>query len=363
MRLAIVTKMLSPYRNPVFDDLSGRPGVELFVLTFSEDQEHRGWDMDRLYAESSFPCDRLSEKQSPFRVWQSLRRFNPDAVILGGYDTAQYLEGLAYCKVHGKKAVLWSGTTARSVRRRGSASAARKAFICSVDAYVAYGSLARDFLIASGAAPERIATGYNTVDISLFAALAESFRNTSQYAELRSRVDPVSLLFVGRLIEGKGFPCLLSALERLDHADFTLMVLGDGPLRGEFEQRASRMTVKVLFEGFRGIRELPLYYAACDLLVFPTLGDVWGLVVNEAMACAKPVVSSTEAGASYDLVQNGRNGWVVNPRDTSELARRLGELIANQRLREQMGAESARMIQQFTPHALADALLSASSPA
>jgi glycosyltransferase involved in cell wall biosynthesis len=163
------------------------------------------------------------------------------------------------------------------------------------------------------------------------------------------------------LIERKGFSNLIAALERLQTVEFTLVVLGDGPLRQQLEAETQKCGFKIFFEGFRSTEELPLYYAACDIFVFPTLNDPWGLVVNEAMACGKPVVSSTEAGVSYDLVRHGANGWVVDPRNTEQLCNYLGKLIADNDLRRQMGETSSNIIQQFTPHALADAIVSASS--
>jgi len=226
---------------------------------------------------------------------------------------------------------------------------------------VAYGSKAREFLIHYGAAPEKIVIGYNTVDIGFFSERANALCNSQEYRTLRNRIAPVSLLFVGQLIERKGFSNLIAALERLQTIEFTLVVLGDGPLRQQLEEKTQKYGFKIFFEGFRSTAELPLYYAACDVFVFPTLNDPWGLVVNEAMACGKPVVSSTEAGASYDLVRHGANGWVVDPRNTLQLCNYLEKLIADNDLRRRMGETSFNIIQQFTPRALADAIVSASS--
>ena len=361
MRLAIVTTMLSPYRNPMFADIGNRTGVDLLVLTFSEDQAHRQWDLDSLYSENLFQHQRLSQHSNSFRVWQCLRKFDPDVVVLGGYDSRELFEALAFCKVHGKKAVLWSGSTERSSRRQGIAGVVRRAFIRSADSFVAYGSKAREFLIHHGAAPEKVVIGHNTVDISFFAERANALCKSQEYWTLRDRIAPVSLLFVGRLIEGKGFRSLIAALERLRTLEFTLVVLGDGPLRQKLEAETQKCGFKIFFEGFRNTEELPLYYTACDIFVFPTLNDIWGLVVNEAMACGKPIVSSTEAGVSYDLVRHGANGWVVDPRNTEQLCNYLGKLIADKDLRRRMGETSSSIIQQFTPRALADAIVSACS--
>jgi glycosyltransferase involved in cell wall biosynthesis len=351
--------MLSPYRNPVFADLGGRAGLDLLVLTFSEDQGCRHWDLDRLYADASFRCERLARNGGRFGIWHGLRNFSPDVVVVGGYDAPECWAALLYCKALDKKAVLWSGTTRRSVRRRGMASALRRSFIRMSHSFVAYGTLAKDFLLCHGACPERIVIGYNTVDVDYFAEQAASCRTLPEYHRLRERISPVSLLFVGRLLESKGLSYLLAAMRQLSDPRVSLVVLGDGPLRKQYEAEAHRDGLRVSFEGFCKPAKLPLYYAACDVFVFPTLSEAWGLVVNEAMASRLPVVSSIEAGASHDLVRQGYNGWIVDPRNTAELASAVDKLVTDRELRSQMGHASARLIQQFTPHALADAIVSA----
>lgn len=359
MRLAIVTPMLSPYRNPVFADLAGRASLDLLVLTFSEDQRGRHWDLDRLYADECFRCKRLGRDGGRFGIWHSLRNFSPDVVVVGGYDASACWAALLYCKVLNKKAVLWSGTTRRSVRRRGMASASRRGFIRMSHSFVAYGTLAKEFLVCHGARPEGIVIGYNTVDVDYFAEQTASCRALLECHRLRERISPVSLLFVGRLLESKGFSYLLAAMRRLSDPGVSLVVVGDGPLRKQYEAEARRDGLNVFFEGFCEPAKLPLYYAACDVFVFPTLSDTWGLVVNEAMASGLPVVSSIDAGASYDLVRQGYNGWIVDPRNTADFAGAVDKLVTDRELRSQMGHASARLIQQFTPHALADAIMSA----
>ena len=76
---------------------------------------------------------------------------------------------------------------------------------------------------------------------------------------------------------------------------------------------AERGIRNVIFAGFFQKAELPRLYAAADVFVFPTLGDPYGLVVDEAMACSLPIISTSAAGEIRDRVESGVNGFVVPP--------------------------------------------------
>jgi len=111
----------------------------------------------------------------------------------------------------------------------------------------------------------------------------------------------------------------------------------------------------VKLAGFRQRAELPRMYAAGDVFVFPTLGDPYGLVVDEAMAAGLPVISTTAAGEIGERVVDGVNGYLVPPNDPGALAAAMRRLAGDPALRHQMGVRSAEMIAPFTPDSWARA--------
>jgi glycosyltransferase involved in cell wall biosynthesis len=104
---------------------------------------------------------------------------------------------------------------------------------------------------------------------------------------------------------------------------------------------------------------LAAYYALADVFVFPTHTDPWGLVVNEAMACGLPVISSGAAGCAADLVESGWNGRVVSPGDVEQLAAAMAELAGDNELRSLMGQRSRERIELYSPEACAAGMASA----
>jgi len=136
--------------------------------------------------------------------------------------------------------------------------------------------------------------------------------------------------------------------------DVGLVVVGDGRERSSLTH-LSRGLKEVVFTGNIKYRDLPDYYALADMLVLPSREEVWGLVVNEAMACGTPILCSSNAGCSRDLVKDSVNGFVFQPGDVNTLAQRIEELASNEELRGSFGSSSQQIIAGgFTIKHLAD---------
>lgn len=172
-----------------------------------------------------------------------------------------------------------------------------------------------------------------------------SMPTAAERGEARSRLGlPARGLVVGmasRLIPGKGHALAIDACER---AGITLVVAGDGPLRGELERRAS---ANARFLGH--IVDVGGFMVACDVLVFPTmpvLGEGFGLAALEAMAEGRPVIA-TRVGALPEVVEDGVTGLIAEP-DPDDLAAALSKLAGDRALRERMGrAGRARAAARF----------------
>jgi glycosyltransferase involved in cell wall biosynthesis len=138
---------------------------------------------------------------------------------------------------------------------------------------------------------------------------------------------------------------LLAAKLVLSERKNTIFIIGgEGPLREHYESLKRRIGISdgVIFTG-RIPKELaPLYYAASDIVVMPSLQEAWGLVATEAMACGRPVVA-TSVGGLPDQVIDGFNGFLVPPRDPRALADRILYLLDNPSEARRMGLNGRRL--------------------
>lgn len=180
------------------------------------------------------------------------------------------------------------------------------------------------------------------------------FENLDRYLNINRNASidgKIRFLYSGSLIERKGLVTLIGAFVeiRKRHENVELHLIGDGDLRNHLRNLIpDDLLGSVKFHGFVSWDALPKYYSDADVFVFPTRYDGWGLVLNEALASAMPIITTYSAGAAYDLIQDDRNGFRV-PRDNSKLlGERMEYLINNPKRLADMGAASRDIAYSLT---------------
>ena len=168
-----------------------------------------------------------------------------------------------------------------------------------------------------------------------------------------------SVLFVGRLVPYKGVEFLVRALTDIKAR---LWIVGSGPLEDSLKGLAKEAGIadRIEFLGQVSERDLLAYYHACDVFVLPsiTTQEMFGLVQLEAMACRKPVISTTLPTGVPWVNQHGKTGYTVAPGNSAELSQSIQCLLSSRELREEMGeAGRARVEQHFTSRKMAEAML------
>ncbi len=164
-----------------------------------------------------------------------------------------------------------------------------------------------------------------------------------QATAIRQKYTGSVLLAVGRLVYYKGFRYAIEAMQELDS---TLLIVGDGPLRGELEHLTVELGVQDRVHLLGNVRDTRHYYHAADIFLLPSIArsEGFGIVQLEAMAAGVPVVN-TWLPSTVPLVSlHGRTGLTVPPREPVALACAIKELLENPDRRREMGAAG---IQRF----------------
>jgi glycosyltransferase involved in cell wall biosynthesis len=196
---------------------------------------------------------------------------------------------------------------------------------------------------------------YNGIDLSRFPR-RDMILHVPGRAE--DRPSKIRFLSVGRMVPFKGFDILIDACAELQKRgiDFACEIIGDGALREELEERASRQNLgeRIHFAGEQSQNYVQATLRDCDVFVLASApddrgaSDVFPTVIAEAMATGKPVVSTTVAGIP-ELVANGETGFLVPPRDARALADAMEQLARDENLRLNFGdAGRLRIEQKFT---------------
>lgn len=155
---------------------------------------------------------------------------------------------------------------------------------------------------------------------------------------------PVRIVAAGRLVEAKGFDLLIDAAAGLA-GDFRLDIFGEGPLR---EALSGQVAERGLGErvALRGHADPSAIFQDADLCVVPSRREGFGNVVVEAMAAGVPVLATACPGPTA-LIQDGENGFLVEPGSSAALAEAMAALIADSDRRRAVVAAAARSAERF----------------
>ncbi len=171
------------------------------------------------------------------------------------------------------------------------------------------------------------------------------------------------ILFSGKYIPKKRPLDLIKAFNELNDSNCALVMVGEGQLRPEMEQYIKEKKIaNVYLTGFINQSDISKYYAVADVFVMCSgMGETWGLSVNEAMNFRKPVIVSETCGSSYDLVEQGMNGFTYKEGDIDQLAEHLRKLLTDDVLRIAAGNRSYEIIQKFSIPVIVNNIVAASN--
>jgi glycosyltransferase involved in cell wall biosynthesis len=261
--------------------------------------------------------------------------------------------------LRGGRTAIWVELTQdRVVRRRRWKEALKRHIFTHVDGVLTTGHDGRSFALRYGASQERIVHVPHVIDFERYAAESAAAREERDEFRKRARLRGVTFLYVGRLLPDKGLTYLVdafSALQRRNTEEVSLLLVGDGTEEGVLQQRCMQNRVEnVVFAGFRHRNDLPKFYTAADVFVFPTLGDTYGLVVDEALACGLPAISTSAAGEIRSRILDGTNGFIVPPESSAALLDRMELLSRDRDLRARMSGASVRTVAGQSPETWAE---------
>ena len=155
---------------------------------------------------------------------------------------------------------------------------------------------------------------------------------------------------MGRLDRQKGFDLLLDAFARIvdRHPDWSLKIIGQGPLRKELEQQtaALKLAERVHFAG-RVVDPFAVL-GSSDLFVFSSRSEGFGLALGEAMACGLPVVSFDCESGPRHIIRHGLDGILVPPEDVGALAGELDRLMGDPQERARLAARAPEVLRRFS---------------
>ena len=315
----------APYMVDRFNALHDRGNVDLEVWFSERTVPDRSWRIDE--AEWRFRyryLPRVSLSNRGLAIASPLlAAHGPDLVVMQ-YGAPEYVLAWAGAFLRGWPTAFWVEVTFDSwIRRRPYAEWLKRRMFSRVGGVLTAGNDGTAFARRYGTPGERIHIVRHVVDADFYADGASAARAGRDAARRQLGLTGTVFAYVGRIWEPKGIFDLLEAYRRVRRrgTDASLLVIGDGHDEGRLREEIREHPLDgVKFAGFVQREGLPAWYAMADVLVFPTHGDPYGMVVDEAMAAGLPVISTTSAGEIRPRVVPDETGWLVPPQDPAELA-------------------------------------------
>ncbi|HXU38810.1 MAG TPA: glycosyltransferase family 4 protein [Blastocatellia bacterium] len=215
------------------------------------------------------------------------------------------------------------------------------------------------FICSLGVKEERVALTPYVVDNDYIAAAAARSDRKKTREEWRIPDGAAVAILCAKFLPRKRPQDALEAFARAGVEDSYLVMVGDGPLGDSLKEQAERLGIadRVRFAGIVKYSRLAEFYAASDVLLFTSEHEPYGLPVNEAMICGIPAIVSDRVGAGYDLVEDGKTGYVYPCGDVAALSRILREVLPDRRLLKTMGKQARARLTSWSPRDNAEATI------
>ncbi|GHV00334.1 hypothetical protein FACS1894211_07420 [Clostridia bacterium] len=348
IKVLFLTNIPSPYRVCFFNAL-GRL-CELTVVFELKSASNRvvGWQefSATTYSEIYLNGKQTAVDAAKCRNAKKYLTDNYDIIVLGGYATPTQQIAIKY--LHKKKIPFILNSDGAFIPEKESVIKKwyKKFLIGKADAWITSGQNSVRQLEYYGANRERIFVyPFSSVGIDDIASELPAKERSALREELGIHEKKI-IITVGAFIERKGIATLLKAAKSLIDDDIGVYIIGGEP-NAEYLDLVGQNS-KIHFMKHLQKADLTKYYKASDLFVLPTREDIWGLVVNEAMAVGLPVITTNKCNAGLELVKDGINGYLIDVDDVNALTDRIRRVIFNDEKLSAMSRYNLDLIKDYT---------------
>lgn len=369
-RLAVVATHPVQYNAPWFRLLNERDDISLraFYTWHAGDAAVRDpgfgkafqWDIPLLdgYEWELVPPSRPVQRRT-FRnmdspaIVERVSAWQPDAVLVFGWNFRSHLRVMRH--FHGRIPVLFRGDSTLLDVRPGIRSLLRSLLLRYVYSHVDFalpvGYHNRQYFLNYGLSVGQLVTVPHAIDNQRFAGTDGQYDREAELLrkELGFADDDVVILFAGKFEPIKNPLGLLRTFQAAARRrqNLRLLLVGNGALENEVNRIvAADSHIRTL--PFQNQKRMPVVYRTGDIICLPSRNETWGLCLNEAMACGRPIMATAHVGAAYDLLREGQTGFLCPELGSTDAVERFVRLPDREVLLDTLGRGCKLCIQDWS---------------
>lgn len=284
---------------------------------------------------------------------REIEDWGADVILIFGWSFHSHLKCMRY--FYGKKKILFRGDSTLIDEKGRLRSLIRKLFLKWVYSYIDValyvGTNNKNYFVKNGLKQKQLVYTPHAVDNLRFQQNVIELNNNAK--QIRKNIgflnDDLVLLFAGKLEKKKNPQLLIHLMHNIKNKRLKLLIVGNGEME-KLLKEMSRNDSRIRFLDFHNQQVMPVIYRVADIFILPSMGpgETWGLALNEAMACGRPVVATTKVGGAVDLIQNNINGLIIENGNTSDLEELIQKSLADRSGLLEMGIESEKKIHNFS---------------
>jgi glycosyltransferase involved in cell wall biosynthesis len=349
LKVLYLCNIPSPYRVAFFNELSKK--VELTVIYERKSALNRNeeWQSENSSTYKSIFLKGIEiglETAFAPSVLKYLKNDTYDLIIIGGYSTSTSM--LAIIALKFRKIPYVLNADGGFIKKDSILRLKIKNFfIGGAYAWLSSGKATSSYFLHYKAKKDMVFeypfTSINKKDIVKNIVSADEKNKIKR--NLGIKEDKI-VLSVGQFIKRKGFDILLKSWIDMPK-EYGLYIIGDKATEEYITLKNDLNLNGVHFVGFLDKEKLKKYYMASDLFVHPTREDIWGLVINEAMAYGLVVISTENCNAGIELVDN-KNGFILPVEDIEGTNKAIRKVLSDEKLQNKMSKSSLKKINTYT---------------
>lgn len=351
LNVLYTTNIPSPYRIDFFNEFGKYCNLTVTIERNSASNRNKEWNK---YNVLNFKLIKLKginfTAETAFcpNILKVIKEGTFDFIIVGGYSTLTGMYLIHYLSKHKIPFIMNTDGGIINYNEKKILYRIKRYFISKASYWLSTGEKTDKYLEYYGAIKDNI-YHYNFTSIRSESILKD--RMTYSEKKIIKENENINnenvIISVGDFIYRKGFDILIKATKFIND-DAIILIVGGKPTEEYLELIRNLNITNIKFIDFLDTKTLEKYYEISDVFVLPTREDIWGLVINEAMAKGLPIVTTNRCIAGTELIKNNENGYIVDVNDYRALANKINFLIKNKEIREKMSLNNIKKIKQYT---------------